>query len=237
MDLFEKFGAVEVNANDRLNEADKIFCERHQAAYESALTAYTEMLHIPKRLAASQKELVSSAERETYRKYTLSDDDVHVNEYSVERHLKNLQARFLGNVVKYFSNTYAITLNEYEIREKLEQSKPSDETADGNDSEETVKPEPIRYETIIDLIFKEMDGRCFEEYAMFQLREDCKKAVGIGGVCAERRKAAISFRDSYCYASERDRYPYTETEWTLMDNGKVRRRFRPVFADDATRTG
>lgn len=36
MDLLTKFETVEMKADTRISESDRIFCEAHQAAYDSA---------------------------------------------------------------------------------------------------------------------------------------------------------------------------------------------------------
>lgn len=38
MSLLEKFDAVVVQADNRISETDKYFCETHQEAYEAALS-------------------------------------------------------------------------------------------------------------------------------------------------------------------------------------------------------
>lgn len=218
MDLLEKFNAVEVKANNRISESDQDFCERNQAAYESALTSYAELLRISTRLKETQKNLLGGDSEKRGRAYMLSDRDVNINEYSVGRHLENLQERFVNNIVQYFCGAYAISIASWSIYQALEKQGPAAE-----DAEENVEPHqktPVKYETIVDLIFKEMDGRSFEEYAMYQLKNGCKAAIGVGGGYYERKKAVICFRDYFCYASTRDRYGYTEIEWELTDKAK-----------------
>ena len=43
MSLLEKFDAVVVQADNRISETDKYFCETHQEAYEAALTSFKEL--------------------------------------------------------------------------------------------------------------------------------------------------------------------------------------------------
>ena len=219
MDLYDKFNAIEVKANNRISEADKDYCERHQAAYESALTSYAELLRISTQLDKTQKNLLSDDDNKKGRTYTMSDRDVNINEYSVRGHLENLQDDFIRNIVLYFCNTYAISISSSSFqREIAEKCKSRD--ADVDETEDLTRKTPIKYETVVDLIFKEMDGRSFEEYAMYQLKERCERAIGAGGGLYEHKKAVIRFYDSFCYASTRQRYAYTEETWTLTDRAK-----------------
>lgn len=213
MDLLEKFNAIEVKATNRISEADKGFCERSQTAYETSLTFYTELL----RLSTQMKEAQEGLSGNDLKGYMISRQDVNIDEDAVERHLDNLQECFIRNIVNYFCGTYAINI---ESRKILRSFKKDDSSESAEESAAPKQRKPIRYEEIVDLIFREMDGRSFEEYAMYQLRADCKKAVGGIGGYYERKKAVICFRDSFCYVITRDRYRYTEYEWNLKDNAK-----------------
>ena len=200
MDLLEKFSAIDVKAANRISEADQDFCKRNQAAYEMSLTFYTELLRLSTQLKEAQEGLPGNNEKG----YLISKHDVSIDEHAVKRHLDNLQDFFARK----------INIECWKIQRSFNTNESSEST------EEPKQKSPIRYEDIVDLIFKEMDGRSFEEYAMYQLRADCKKAVGGIGGYYERKKAVICFRDSFCYVITRDRYRYTEYEWNLKDNAK-----------------
>ena len=43
MELLQKFSAVEIQANHRITEMDKDYCERHQKAYEAAISSFQEL--------------------------------------------------------------------------------------------------------------------------------------------------------------------------------------------------
>ena len=220
MDLLEKFNAVAVKAGNRISEADKDYCERHQAAYESAITSYAELLRVSLQLDETQKELLGVNGSACKRAYMLSERDVYVNEYSVKQHLENLHERFIGNIVRYFCDTYAISIADWSIQRALREQ--GEGTEPNTEANEPAQRTPVKYEDVVDLIFKEMDGRSFEEYAMYQLKKECKDALGINGGWYERRKGVICFRDSFCYASTRYPNSYREvTEWELTNRGKA----------------
>lgn len=213
MDLLEKFSAIEVKAANRISEADKDFCERNQTAYEMARKFYTELLHLSNQLKEAQEGLPGNVKKG----YIISRHDVNIDEHAVKRHLDNLEDCLVQSIVDYFCGAYAINVESWKI---LRSFKTDDSSESIEQSEEPKQRSPIRYEDIVDRVFQEMDGRSFEEYAMYQLRADCKKAVGGIGGYYERKKAVICFRDSFCYVTTRNRYPYTEDEWHLKDNAK-----------------
>ena len=219
VDLLEKFNAVNVKAGSRISEADRDYCERHQAAYESALTSYAELLRISKQLEEAQATQLGGEDAVKRKCYLLSTRDVTINEYSVARHLENLSERFSDNIVEYFCKTYEIHIDGCGIQRALQKESES-EVGQTGDVANTNRKTPLRYETIIDLIFREMDGRSFEEFAMHQLKAGCRNAVGVLGGSYERKKAVICFRDHFCYASTRNQYGYTASEWQLQDRAK-----------------
>ena len=103
MDLLEKFSAVEVKAANRISEADQDFCKRNQAAYETSLTFYTELLRLSTQLKEAQEGLPGNNEKG----YLISKHDVSIDEHAVKRHLDNLQECFIRNIVDCLSVTKA----------------------------------------------------------------------------------------------------------------------------------
>lgn len=43
MELLQKFAAVEIQADHRITEMDKEYCELHQKAYETAISSFQEL--------------------------------------------------------------------------------------------------------------------------------------------------------------------------------------------------
>ena len=216
MDLFDKFQTVEIRASSRISQEDKDCCERHQAAYESALRSYAELLRVSMHLEEIRTKLPGGC-----RTYLLSERDVNINEYSVRNHLEDLQERFVDNIVRYFCDAYAVSIPCWNINRALEEHDKDDIEGSTGETQELPEKTPIRYESVVDLIFKEMDGRSFEEYAMYQLKNDCQEAIGVRGGYYERRKAVLCFRGNFCYAMYRERYGYDNVEWNLNDNSKA----------------
>ena len=58
MDLLTKFENVEMKADTRISESDRIFCEAHQAAYDSARTSLPELGFIWDDILNQQRERI-----------------------------------------------------------------------------------------------------------------------------------------------------------------------------------
>ena len=58
MGLLEKFSAVEVQADDRITERDKRYCETQQKAYEAAISGFMELSFFWSDMEAAQRELL-----------------------------------------------------------------------------------------------------------------------------------------------------------------------------------
>ena len=56
--LLAKFDAVEVKSSNLISEADKLFCEKNQAAYEAAVTSYQELSFCWEDMVKAQRELL-----------------------------------------------------------------------------------------------------------------------------------------------------------------------------------
>lgn len=220
MDLLEKFNAVEVKTDDRITQRDKDFCEQHQAAYENAVTSYTEMLRLWLTLDERQKELLGDAQGEHYDRYLCGREDVRINNYGVKSHVDELHRLFIQTIIEHFCESHGIELNEYRIMDALLKNpddllKPLEEKWSDMPRQRT----PIRYETIVDLIYEQMDGQSFDEFAMSQLKDNCYNAVrgfGRDAVEVERKKAVIRLRGRFCHMY----LNYGREEWSVQERLK-----------------
>ena len=220
MDLLEKFNAVEVKTDDRITKKDKDFCERHQAAYENAVTSYTEMLRLWLTLDERQKELLGDAQGEHYDRYMCGREDVRINNYGVKSHVDELHRQFIQTIIEHFCETRGIELNEYRILDTLLKN-PNDllKAPEEAWSDMPRQGPLVRYETIVDLIYEQMDGQSFDEYAMSQLKDNCHDAVrgfGRDSVEVERKKAVIRLRGRFCHMY----LSYGREEWTVQERLK-----------------
>lgn len=218
MDLLEKFNAVEVTPQNRITESDKDYCERHQAAYEAAAGGYAELMRIWTSINEKQEECMGEESDRKRHMYLCARDDLMIREYSVNRHIENLPSKFISDIVGYFCDTYSISISSYAIEQALLK-----ETGAAND-ESAAATSALRYESIVDRIFQEMDGRNFAEYAMYQLKRDCLAAVDFirSNAYFERKKAVIRFHGSFCDYTSRSDWGYNSgyLKWTLTSKMK-----------------
>ena len=102
MDLLQKFETVEMKADTRISESDRIFCEAHQAAYDSARTSLPELGFIWNDMLSQQRELLAPAGTSsetylvTYNGLKLSDD-------IIQKQIHSLHPLFICQLASYFS--------------------------------------------------------------------------------------------------------------------------------------
>ena len=58
MELLQKFAAVEIQTDRRITETDKDYCERHQKAYEAAISSFQELAFFWEDMNKVQQELL-----------------------------------------------------------------------------------------------------------------------------------------------------------------------------------
>lgn len=180
MDLLEKFAAVEIRPTDCMTEADRQFCQRQQEVYQDAVEGFYQIAAIWTDIYNHQKEALSApedVEHKWKRKYLVSRWWPEISVGEILKHVSGLHREFISTVVSYLSNTYHITLEEYNLESELLSEEPHftgyEETVDWS----TLTPFVLRYEDIVDLILSWFDGRTFEEQAPYELVERCHLAA------------------------------------------------------------
>ena len=58
MELLQKFAAVEIQADHRITEMDKEYCELQQKAYETAISGFKELTFFWEDMNTAQTELL-----------------------------------------------------------------------------------------------------------------------------------------------------------------------------------
>lgn len=189
MSLMEKFSAVEIKADNRISEDDKVFCLRQQAAFdksEPALQKIADMM-----TAANEEQSSILDANEDYLSRYLVGDGFRCEASYVLDAMKGRNRTFISAVVNYFSRKYNVELDEREIEEHLIPTGPKepnlpwggyrnmseDEIASYREELDTYKVEkekfeqslrvlPLRYERVVDEIFVQLGGFSFQEKAM-----------------------------------------------------------------------
>ena len=125
MDLLTKFENVEMKTDTRISEADRTFCETHQAAYDSARTSLPELGFIWNDMLSQQRELLAptGTSSETY---LTTYDGLKLSDDIIRQEIHSLHHQFICQIVSYFSKTYHFSINTSDIVSNLVPQKPTD---------------------------------------------------------------------------------------------------------------
>ena len=129
MDLLKKFESVEIKADTRISEADRIFCEAHQAAYDLARSSLAELEFFWEDMRSQQRELLAPADASadtyltTYGEFQLSSD-------KIRGQLQSLHALFIDHLVSHFSKTYHFSIDKGDVKDHLIPQEPTDRWVD-----------------------------------------------------------------------------------------------------------
>lgn len=179
MDLLEKFSEVEIKADGRISEADTHFCEQHQAAYQAALDAFSELVFIWNDIEKAQNDLLGVLGGESYlrKTYLHSTGGPKIDEDNIEEHIRSLHEKFIENIVHYFNNKYHVTAKEELIDAHLMPQPPEDRWKDHEKDwaayQDSMLKVRLEYQAVVDQIIVQLDGRGFMEQAFFELQRHC----------------------------------------------------------------
>lgn len=218
MDLLEKFENIQIKADNRISQSDRIFCEAHQKAYDHARGALVELEFYWENMISKQKELLAPTNK-TSETYLTSYDGLQLSEQKIRKELRTLHTLFIGHLVSYFSETYHFTIDRNDVQCNLIPQEPTDRW-DG-DYKERVKQYTqeldnleLSYTDILEQIFFQIGGRAFFEQALYELKEKCHEAAwnkGNGHAKFERKKSVLQFTGYFCnYRSW-----YRDESWEL----------------------
>ncbi len=207
MDLLEKFEAVEVKSDDRISEDDRQFCAKQQAAYESAVDSYAGLWRIWTALLKAQRDMLGEQDRDNglYHNYLSECAGAKLEEDDVFDHIEYLHEDFIHTIVEYFRHTYCVPFDSHRIVRSIHPRRTDSKTP---------QTEKIAYQSVLEAMLKEMDGRSFPEFAIYQVKRACNKAVwdSAGEPLFERKKDTIRLSGDFCANRNRAGY-YDYTEW------------------------
>lgn len=208
MDLLAKFEAVEVKSDNRISEDDRQFCAKQQTAYESAVDSYAGLWRIWTALQKTQRDTLGERDRENrlYHNYLSERDGAKLEEDDVFDHIEYLHEDFIHTIVEYFRHTYCVCFDSHRIVRSI---------CPRRSDSETPHTEKVTYQSVLEAMLKEMDGRSFPEFAVYQVKHACNKAVweSMGEPSFERKRDTIRLSGDFC--TNRNRVSYCDyTEWS-----------------------
>lgn len=228
MNLFAKFEAVEMKADFRISDADKQFCEAHQAAYEAAKSALTELQFFWEDILKNQEALLKET-GDTKTTYLSGYDTLKISPDNIQTQLKALHNIFIERLVRYFNQLYHVTISYTDIVENLLPKKPERRSYDDESLEEYKKKKEtyesdllhlsLTHDTILEQIFVQMDGRGLWEQALYELKEKCHSAGWYAHNKSpkyELHKDVLRFTGYACSYDGR----YRSASWELCDGIK-----------------
>ncbi len=220
MDLLTKFENIEMKADTRISEADRIFCKAHQAAYDNARASLPELGFIWDDMLGQQKELLAPTGTST-ETYLATYDGLKLSDYAIRQQLHSLHPRFICQIVSYFSRIYHFSINTDDIVYNLVPQEPGDRWRENykeqveNYTKELDKLS-LHYTAVLEQIFLQTGGRAFYEQALHELKDKCHQAswnADTGSPRFELKKSTMQLTGHAC--SFRDWY--SGNEWSLAD--------------------
>lgn len=186
MDLLAKFDVVEIQADSRISESDRRFCEVHQQAYDAARSCFMELAYIWEDVLSSQRNILSEAGTDygSLNTYLPSHSDLEISTESIREHIQSLHYRFMNTILSHFSSKYHITIDSSIVEETLFPPEPAADYDDYQQKKAARKAYEdkkmsmvFQYKDILNQLFKQLNGHSFNERALYELKEKCHNAA------------------------------------------------------------
>lgn len=242
MDLLEKFGQVEVKADNRISEYDRCFCQVNQTAYEKAREFIKRMAEEVDKAQVEQYSILKAYNKDSP---SFLGSGYH-NEFDPEvfwNRLDKTHDCFIARLVSYFAHQYNVSLDDEVICKSLIPQKPKDPdysiygwrrnlsaeqeaaldklSADHKaamaEYTSNLRSLSLTYTDVLDQIFVQLGGYSFQDKAVRELKDAAHKHAWNtyhGTKNYEVKKATISFSSS-CYT-----YSWGHGEMQLHDGMK-----------------
>lgn len=220
MNLLQKFSQVEIRADARITEADRVFCQKHQEAYQAALDTFRQLLALWKEACGQQRRALYDSENPNYvwTHYLASKKFPELDDIQISLHILEVHKKFISMVVSYLNATYHLTIDSEAVEETFI---PSLTDSESEDVEVIFQSLVLRYEDIIELILSWFDGRSFSEQAPYEMVEKCHQAAWREHDHKqkfEQKKSVVTFPSGAC--SYNYSYSHGYEQWTFTDGIK-----------------
>lgn len=172
LDILSKFDEIKIKNVNRIDEEDKIFCEKHNRIYAETLTCYKGILDSLVNLYNKHILLVENGYELSVSKY---GRDLSID--GVKDSILKAKEILISRICYYFSNKYNVTIYSNVIYEKckdieLEYSKQ--ENLDRTLNTNLLEYVHIDYNIILDHIFVQLNGFSFIEKAIDEIKQKAK---------------------------------------------------------------
>lgn len=178
MNSKDKPSTVEIKPDTRITEKDRNFCVIYQKAYDAVKVDLDCIQKQWNNLIKNQEDIFSVSTESNFDKFRF----MPTYEFSTEEisgKIEYLPKIFIETIVNYFNETYHVSIDSDEVERTFLPKKPL-RTWKKRKMEEyykTMLELSLRYEDILEQIFVQIEGRTFEEQAVYELKEKCRQFV------------------------------------------------------------
>lgn len=233
MNALDKLDAVQIEADNRISETDRRFCEAHQAAYVDAKASLNELEYMWTDIVSRQSKLLEPAAAvwNNVQEYTYLH---RFSEQDIREKLEELNDLFISNLVRYFNDRYKVSLDADSIMGTLLPHKPKNDCFSPNteavaEYHQKLRTMTVSYKDVLEQIFVQLGGRTFRERALDEIKEACHKAAW----CTYNGKAEYELKNDTVRFTYGCRFDTMFDKWEVNDSMKEILRGLAYFETEA----
>lgn len=207
MDLLTKFASIEVKPDARISDADRIFCQAHQAAYDAARESLQELEFLWEDMQRQQQDALTSTSNVPSESYLTTYGKLNLSGSDIREQRRSLHPSFIHNLASYFNSAYHLTIRTEDIKENLlphEPSYSSPQEYRHQMAEYTAALDSLslHYTEVLEQLFLQTGGRELAESAVSELKEKCRRAAwnstsGKAGYTLKKGTLLLDYACSY----------------------------------------
>ena len=220
MNALDKLDAVQIEADNRISETDRRFCEAHQAAYVDAKASLNELEYMWTDIVSRQSKLLEPAAAvwNNVQEYTYLH---RFSEQDIREKLEELNDLFISNLVRYFNDRYKVSFDADSIMGTLLPHKPKNDYFSPNteavaEYHQKLRTMTVSYKDVLEQIFVQLGGRTFLERALDEIKEACHKAAW----CTYNGKAEYELKNDTVRFTYGCRFDTMFDKWEVNDSMK-----------------
>lgn len=204
MDLLTKFASIEIRPDTRISEADRTFCQAHQAAYDAAREALQELEFFWEDIQRQQQEALAPTDASSG-SYLTAHNNLYLSRESIREQRRSLHPVFINKLVDYFNSAYHLAIHAGGIKENLLPHEPScrfgqDFRQQAEEYTAALDSLTLHYTEVLEQLFLQTSGRELAEAAVLDLKEKCRRAAwsSAGGKAGYTLKKGTLMLDHAC---------------------------------------